>query len=216
MKTTYNREGYLEIELDESQPYPSVRGSSSDVSVLSKAKKTLSSKKHLFPGNATYTSLESFDDITAKPKNSFTERFSGWRGITLACAITSAVILVLNLSILFWAAFGHHGLDNGNYILYEGSCATSRKISTGWHLLINILSTLLLAAGNSGLQILSAPCREEIDNAHRKGHWVNIGVFGTKNLAYIPWSRVVLCIVLGLSSIPLHLLYVYRIFSWCT
>ena len=101
---------------------------------------------------------------------------------------------------------------------------------TSWHILINVLryvlgalemvstsftdmsqSTLLLAASNSVAQILAAPTREEINSAHAVGKYLHVGVFAFKNLAYISKWRRLLCVLIGLSSIPLHLLWVLSV-----
>ncbi|KAF2108210.1 hypothetical protein BDV96DRAFT_285358 [Lophiotrema nucula] len=84
---------------------------------------------------------------------------------------------------------------------------TLSRISVGIHLLINALSTILLAASNYTMQVLSSPTRGDLDKAHRSGKWFDIGVLSSRNLSTIPGRRLLLCIVLGFSSIPLHLFY---------
>jgi hypothetical protein len=74
------------------------------------------------------------------------------------------------------------------------------------HLLINILSSLLLAASNYAMQCLSAPTRRDIEKHHSKGWWLDIGVPSFHNLRVIPWNRSVPWYLLMISSLPLHLL----------
>ncbi|KAH7310596.1 hypothetical protein B0I35DRAFT_412089 [Stachybotrys elegans] len=74
-------------------------------------------------------------------------------------------------------------------------------------LAINIMSTLLLGASNNCAQLLSAPTRQDIDKAHSRGRWLDIGVGSVRNLRYIPVWRGFLWLILLLSSIPLHLAY---------
>jgi hypothetical protein len=57
------------------------------------------------------------------------------------------------------------------------------------------------------VQCVSAPTRVEIDRFHQKGKYLDIGVPSVRNLRAIPWSKVALWWTLGLSSIPLHLMY---------
>ncbi|KAI9663492.1 MAG: hypothetical protein M1831_002501 [Alyxoria varia] len=104
-------------------------------------------------------------------------RFQGWRGVTLAGAVISGVVLVANIAVTVWAvaARGHQYDGQGSYVIDDRSCDTSQRVSTGWHILINILSTLLLSASNAGMQILAAPDRSEVDKAHSQGSWLNIG-----------------------------------------
>lgn len=75
-------------------------------------------------------------------------------------------------------------------------------------LAINILSSLLLGASNNCAQLLSSPTRHDIDKAHAKGKWLDIGVPSVRNLGHISGWRVLLWALLFLSSIPLHLVYV--------
>jgi hypothetical protein len=72
--------------------------------------------------------------------------------------------------------------------------------------LINGLGTLLLAASNACMQCLSAPTRQDIDGAHAKHDWLDVGVISPRNLFRVKWWRSVLWFFLALSSIPLHLL----------
>ncbi|KAK3688634.1 hypothetical protein B0T22DRAFT_512276 [Podospora appendiculata] len=97
--------------------------------------------------------------------------------------------------------------ETGRRVLFEGSCKTTKKLNTMLHLLINIISSLLLSASNYGMQCLSAPTRKEVDQVHAKGGWVDIGVPIIRNLASISRKRVLLWCFLGVSSIPLHFLY---------
>ncbi|KAF1945579.1 hypothetical protein EJ02DRAFT_338180, partial [Clathrospora elynae] len=57
--------------------------------------------------------------------------------------------------------------------------------STVLHLIINVFSTMVLAASNYTMQILHSPTREEIDSAHSRGQWLNIGLLSIRNLPYI-------------------------------
>jgi hypothetical protein len=70
-----------------------------------------------------------------------------------------------------------------------------------------------LSAGNYCMQCFSSPTREEINRAHREGIWLDIGVPGIRNLNTISLARVLLWSLLGLSGIPLHLLYNGVVFS---
>lgn len=70
---------------------------------------------------------------------------------TLALASGASILVCLfNLSFLIWAA-ARDRLEEGRGVLYEGDCDRVRHLSTGLHLLINILSTTLLGASNYGM-----------------------------------------------------------------
>jgi hypothetical protein len=56
------------------------------------------------------------------------------------------------------------------------------------------------------MQILCAPTRKDIDCAHARGEWLEIGIMGMRNLRHIGGKRFLLWSLLAFSSAPLHLL----------
>ena len=108
--------------------------------------------------------------------------------------------------MVFKAKWGSNGVDINAF--YTGDCSKAERISTGIHLAINVLSTLLLGASNMCMQLLAAPTRSEIDRAHRDFYWLDIGVPSNRNLKYISRERLIVWVILGLSSVPLHFLFV--------
>lgn len=81
-----------------------------------------------------------------------------------------------------------------------------KKILLGADLAINILGTLLLGASNNCAQLLSAPTRKDIDDAHSRGKWLDIGTPSVRNIPILGRLRIALCTILFISSVPLHLL----------
>ena len=63
------------------------------------------------------------------------------------------------------------------------------------------------------MQRLSAPTRDEVDNAHRRHKWVDIGVPSFRNLFFISRWRTLGWLVLAASSLPLHLFYNSAVFA---
>ncbi|MCJ1312051.1 hypothetical protein MMC25_005725 [Agyrium rufum] len=63
------------------------------------------------------------------------------------------------------------------------------------------------------MQILTAPTRAEIDEAHTRGRWLDIGVPSVRNLRSISRKRVLLWFGLAFSSLPLHLLFNSAVFE---
>ncbi|KAL8708100.1 MAG: hypothetical protein Q9220_006954 [cf. Caloplaca sp. 1 TL-2023] len=63
------------------------------------------------------------------------------------------------------------------------------------------------------MQCLSAPTRDEIDRAHQRQRWLDIGVPSIRNLRAMSWYRISLWFLLASSSIPLHLFYNSAVFS---
>ncbi|KIX02466.1 uncharacterized protein Z518_08407 [Rhinocladiella mackenziei CBS 650.93] len=137
---------------------------------------------------------------------------SGWRrGFPVAiCAVV--IVLVINIAFGIWALIHGH-MHSGVGTLSEGQCSRISDYSLYIHLLINVLSTALLGASNYAMQCLAAPDRGEVDKAHARGDWLDIGIPSLRNLARIDKKRVKLLIVLGISSVPLHLLYNSVIFK---
>lgn len=133
-------------------------------------------------------------------------RFSGWRMGSIAAASTAFVSLILNIAAVAYLN-AHQDRNTGLVELYNGDCTKTAALTTWVHLVINALSTILLGGSNYCMQCLSAPNREAIDDAHAKGKSLDIGVPSFRNLKSIGWFRLSMWLALGVSSIPLHLLY---------
>lgn len=91
-------------------------------------------------------------------------------------------------------------------VLFRGDCKTSKEISTIAHVAINALSTLLLGASNYCMHIASAPSRHDVDKFHLKKKALDIGLNSVSNVSKLGWNRRFVWCILGLSSIPLHLM----------
>jgi hypothetical protein len=63
------------------------------------------------------------------------------------------------------------------------------------------------------MQVLSAPNREELVQAHAKRYWLHIGVPSLRNLRYIGKDRSIIWCLLFLTSVPLHLLFNSVVFT---
>lgn len=90
--------------------------------------------------------------------------------------------------------------------LWSGDCSKTKISNALIHVAINILSSALLAASNFSMQILVAPTRDMINEAHSKKKWVQVGVPSVRNLARIEWYRCAIWLCMALSSVPLHFL----------
>lgn len=137
----------------------------------------------------------------------------GWRKSVVFFTCSNIVALVINLTfVLSTVLRGRRLSSDGSYILHEAStnkgCTRLKQLNIGTHLIINLLSTLILAGSNFCMQCLSAPTRSEVCHAHSSGKYLDIGVPSVRNLKHISARRVWLWIALGLSSWPLHLLCV--------
>ncbi|PUU77973.1 hypothetical protein B9Z19DRAFT_1115177 [Tuber borchii] len=134
--------------------------------------------------------------------------YTGWHTGVLACATSVVTVLFINIGLTIYATTNpEYEMERGTGTLYEGNCDKSRTIGLWLHLGINALSTLLLSGSNYTQQCLAAPTRSEIDAAHARRRWMDIGVPSIRNLFRIKLERTILWIAIGFTSIPLHLLY---------
>lgn len=130
----------------------------------------------------------------------------GWRFGAVLAALMSSCALTINVAvaILAWVWTRHRGHKSNIEPVYTGKCSTVDNLGLVVHLVINIVSTLLLGANNYCMQIVCAPTRKEIDRAHKKGSWLDIGVQSFSNLKRAKKIKRFTWLMLGLSSVPLH------------
>ncbi|OQE39937.1 hypothetical protein PENCOP_c006G06082 [Penicillium coprophilum] len=167
---------------------------------------------HQTDGRKTTTEVMEDSDSTTSPVQ------NTWIVGVRYCAAAGACILVINLIFIIVAA-GISTRYNGNSawgdsaVIYDGDCGIVKRWSLGLHLIINILSTLILAASNYCMQTLVAPTREEVDAAHARGQWLDIGGASIRNLLAIGRDRLGLWIILMLTASPFHLMYNSMVFE---
>ena len=149
------------------------------------------------------------------------KQLGSWRFTVRAGILVTSLVALTNLCCLIWAStldtedgsatvFEGRAMENTNadegLIFRKGSCKETKRITFWVDLAINILSTLLLGASNNCTQLLVAPIRKDIDDAHAAGRYLDVGVSSMRNILAVSRWRQWLCAVLFLSSIPLHLL----------
>lgn len=153
------------------------------------------------------------------------QRLRGWRTGLVLCTLVCALIFGLNvattvLSVLRMVQDGGGdndaqrqqqrqpaGLNNQVVTFYQGDCVTTRNFSIALRLVINILATILLACANYCMQILVSPTRGELDLVHRQKRWLWVGVPNLSNLPHIGLNRAAICVLLMISTLPLHVLW---------
>lgn len=132
--------------------------------------------------------------------------FQGWRmGMLLNCCV-SAIVLCVNLSVLFVIQSRNKGFTNGLAVPWTGTAEAMSWYNRSIHVAINALSTILLSASNYTMQVLSSPTRKDIDRAHARREYLDIGFLSTRNLSRMPKRRLFLFLLMGISTIPIHLL----------
>ena len=135
----------------------------------------------------------------------FQSRNSGWRTGVFLGLCTSIVVLFGNfLLVLIGLRYG--GYTNGIGTVAQGQSTVIARIDTVYHVLINVLSTLLLTSSNYCMQVLCSPSRDDVDRAHSEGSYLHIGILSVRNIYLLGGKRRIAWFLLMLSSIPLHLL----------
>ena len=137
------------------------------------------------------------------------------RGTALFIQILiSTAVLVLNTSVIIYAA-AKNGISNDFGDIYRGHCNLVAKYNILIHIGINIVSTMLLSASNYCAQLLVAPTRSEVDRAHERGDWLDIGVPSLRNLRKrrISKKRKATWALLMISSALLHLVWNAAVFA---
>jgi len=134
--------------------------------------------------------------------SAWNDRFPGWRGGIVGFATLACAILILNLSILAWTATH---MDDGYYATLAVGDWENISNTSGWlHIGINILSTTLLAGSNYCMQCITSPTRDEIDAAHGRGSYLNIGILSWRNVWVVRKRRFCLLSLLTLTSVLIH------------
>ena len=131
---------------------------------------------------------------------------TSWR-LTVACgSLLAFLVFLLNTITTLFIYLRPKSVTVSRNTIFDGNCNKAKQLNVVIHLLINILSTALLSTSNYAMQCLSAPTRQEVDAAHALGYWLDIGVLSPRNFTNIKLKKAVLWVILGLSSLPLHLL----------
>lgn len=146
-------------------------------------------------------------DMSSLPRSEHSRRggLDSWRSSLYACSLAAVAVFMINVAFAI-AVATKSGFVDGRGVLGEGDCSKTRAANVGIHLVINVLSTVLLASSNYTMQILSAPTRKDIDAAHAEHKWMDVGVPSLRNLKRISRKRAVLWVILACSSMPFHLL----------
>jgi hypothetical protein len=138
------------------------------------------------------------------------------RGVLL-CAWGAGAVLAVNVVLAVIAAgiaYSKSSADTHFTFaeLYQGDCSTAHGWVAGMHLVINVLSTALLAASNYVMQCLNAPSRADVDKAHSRRRWLAIGTFSWRNFWVMDAKRKLLWCLLLISSFPIHMVFVHTLY----
>ncbi|KAK8073075.1 hypothetical protein PG996_006423 [Apiospora saccharicola] len=132
----------------------------------------------------------------------------GWRRLGVFNIILAS-LCGLSIFTAFSTAFIHReGTSTfGSTTIDEGRCDDTSRTSIILHVLVNIVSTGVLASSNFFMQIVTSPTRKEIDQAHMFLQPLNIGLPSWRNLSSLPHFKKACWLLLLSSSIPIHLFF---------
>ncbi|KAI1843061.1 hypothetical protein JX266_010750 [Neoarthrinium moseri] len=119
----------------------------------------------------------------------FKRRFKGWRraAIINTCLVS---ILLLTLSIVLVIAYAKSEEDGQVAVIFTAACGTERTE-----------------------KVLNSPTRPELDVAHSKGSWLDIGVPSARNAFRVSRIRTIYWVFFFLSSVPIHLFFNSAVFA---
>ncbi|KAI8279814.1 hypothetical protein K4K56_012524 [Colletotrichum sp. SAR 10_98] len=148
----------------------------------------------------------------------FGQTLSGWRvsALIFVCAIWTLTIILWILLAVTRARGSSDSLIFNISKIFEGDCDSARVRLMALKAFVNAFSTLILISSNYFMQMLAAPTRTDIDAAHRRSRWMDVGIPSMRNLRFVsPW-RGVLWSLFALSSVPFHLLFNACVFGSTT
>ncbi|KAK0372027.1 hypothetical protein CLIM01_10616 [Colletotrichum limetticola] len=139
---------------------------------------------------------------------------SRWRQAAFYFAVAAFSTFFINFVFTLWASIQKRDtISDGVGILLDKDCSTIRILNSGIHILINVLGIILFAGSNYCMQGLMAPTRPEIDDAHAKQQWLDVGVASVRNFWNITWKKKIFWVLIAASSLPLRLVNNSIIFS---
>ncbi|KAJ5887394.1 hypothetical protein N7495_007435 [Penicillium taxi] len=156
-----------------------------------------------------YISLEQQSPSNSNP-------FHGWRLGALLSGIFVTICLCLNIAGTAYIHTKYPPNDDGLGVILDHDCGNIRSIDSRFHYAINVIATVLVGASNYNMQCLSAPTRKDVDVAHRRRRWLDIGIHSIRNLSHITRPKAIFWLMLALSSLPLHLLWNSAVFMTTT
>lgn len=116
---------------------------------------------------------------------------TGWRGGVTLNLLLAAVFLIAAVACLAILIIRNGGLS-AQTTIREGDCDAIRQLNTGLHVVVNLAGAVLLAGASYVFQVLTSPTREEVDVAHRKRQYLDIGVPSIRNLIFISKPRALI------------------------
>ncbi|EXJ79752.1 hypothetical protein A1O3_08035 [Capronia epimyces CBS 606.96] len=140
------------------------------------------------------------------------ERVAGWHQGARLCFGGALCCLIIEVVLLVGFIIRDHKVT-GHGVIFEGSCQKVKHLNVLLLVPLNVVGTFLISGSNYVMQCLNAPSRREVDKAHANGAYLNIGVPSITNVRYLGFKKTVIWGVLGLFTIPIHLLLNSAVFA---
>jgi hypothetical protein len=138
---------------------------------------------------------------------------SGWRGgVTLNVLLAFLVFVITIVCVGLAGARGN--ISAGGSTILKGSDRQVQGASWGVHAVVNVFAIVLIAGTNYILQILSSPTRPEVDSAHERFKWLDIGIPSLRNLRLISPARAVLSATLIMLAFTSQIMLVLNDSLW--
>lgn len=137
---------------------------------------------------------------------------SGWRGgVTLNVLLAFFVFVITIVCVGLAGARGN--ISAGASTILEGSERKVQGANWGVHAVVNVFAIVLIAGTNYIFQILSSPTRPEVDSAHERFKWLDIGIPSLRNLRLISPARAILSATLIMLAFTSQIIYNSLIFT---
>ena len=149
-------------------------------------------------------------DPSQKHSQTISQKLARREYLLLTTAIIATLILALNITVIaeLWARYYPQSYADGTLVFHIGSCNDVKTINIALHLAVNVISSVLYLSSQLCVQLITAPTRKQINEAHRRRDWYDIGILSWRNFVRSRWRSKIICIVLLGSSFPLHFMYV--------
>ncbi|CAH0026486.1 unnamed protein product [Clonostachys rhizophaga] len=137
---------------------------------------------------------------------------TGWRAGIVLIIFLGLLILVGTIVCLVLAVINNF-LTAEEMAVVTKDCAEIGRIDQGIQAAVNVLSLFFIASATYVSQVLVSPTREEVDAAHAKFSWFDIGIPTLKNFGGISTLRTVLALTAVFLAVGSQIIYNSLIFT---
>ncbi|KAF7552631.1 hypothetical protein G7046_g7342 [Stylonectria norvegica] len=137
---------------------------------------------------------------------------AGWRGGVALNVLLAFLILVVAIVCLVLSSL-KAGMLGKELAIMQGESKKVQNLGRGLHVVLNIFAVVLVAGANYVFQILCSPTRAEVDTAHEKVKWLDIGIPSLRNLSAISFGRALLSATILILAVSSQVIYNAVIFT---